>query len=388
MIWDDGDDLHAEPRAPYPHARETLLLRAEREGAAALVGGFAMSVEADQLVRTGWAHQLAASREELRARVTVSVAGADEHALARDPLARATRVPTEVHRAIRDALDDRTGARADPAQRVRRGPCLRALPHARPLPGLHRPAGARLGHRATDLPVVRCRRRGLGLPRVRPPRPAGTGRGGDPHRGGAGSDVRRHRGPHVGWRPGAGLGRRRAGDRRGHPGRGAGGRRWLRGRRPAGHLAGARPGPPAGRGGGAAPLGQRRRPGPPRRSRGRRRRPGATPRSRRWSAGTRPGFAAREAAQRREAHLPPASRLATITGEPGAVDDAITLLAPPVGFELLGPVPFGGEGESRAVVRVPRSHGLDLSRALGEVQRVRSARKLDAVRIQVDPPTL
>src|SRR5581483_9930887 len=27
-IWDDGDDLHAEPRAPYPHAREVLLLRA------------------------------------------------------------------------------------------------------------------------------------------------------------------------------------------------------------------------------------------------------------------------------------------------------------------------------------------------------------------------
>ena len=24
-IWDDGDDLHAEPRAPYPHAREVLL---------------------------------------------------------------------------------------------------------------------------------------------------------------------------------------------------------------------------------------------------------------------------------------------------------------------------------------------------------------------------
>ena len=104
VIWDDGDDLHAEPRAPYPHARETLLLRAEREGAAALVGGFAMSVEAEQLVRSGWAHLLAASREELRARVTVSVAGADEHALARDPLARASRMPAEVHHAIRDAL--------------------------------------------------------------------------------------------------------------------------------------------------------------------------------------------------------------------------------------------------------------------------------------------
>jgi primosomal protein N' (replication factor Y) len=104
------------------------------------------------------------------------------------------------------------------------------------------------------------------------------------------------------------------------------------------------------------------------------------------------GFAAREAAQRREAHLPPASRLATITGEPGAVDDALTLLDLPVGAEVLGPVPVPGppgeRQESRAVVRVPRAHGLELSRALGEVQRVRSARKLDAVRIQVDPPTL
>jgi primosomal protein N' (replication factor Y) len=40
------------------------------------------------------------------------------------------------------------------------------------------------------------------------------------------------------------------------------------------------------------------------------------------------------------------------------------------------------------VVRVPRAQGPALSRALGEVQRVRSARKLDAVRIQVDPVTL
>ena len=38
------------------------------------------------------------------------------------------------------------------------------------------------------------------------------------------------------------------------------------------------------------------------------------------------GFAERETTQRIEAHLPPASRMATITGEPGAVDDALTLL--------------------------------------------------------------
>ena len=31
-IWDDGDDLHDEPRAPYPHAREVLLMRAQETG--------------------------------------------------------------------------------------------------------------------------------------------------------------------------------------------------------------------------------------------------------------------------------------------------------------------------------------------------------------------
>ena len=30
VIWDDGDDLHAEPRAPYPHVREVLALRAHQ----------------------------------------------------------------------------------------------------------------------------------------------------------------------------------------------------------------------------------------------------------------------------------------------------------------------------------------------------------------------
>ena len=68
----------------------------------------------------------------------------------------------------------------------------------------------------------------------------------------------------------------------------------------------------------------------------------------------------------------------------------LTLLSRPEGCEVLGPVPVEGaaEGQVRAVVRVPRLHGSALSDALGEVQRVRSARKLDPVRIQVDPPTL
>ena len=99
------------------------------------------------------------------------------------------------------------------------------------------------------------------------------------------------------------------------------------------------------------------------------------------------GFAHREAIARSEAHLPPASRIATITGEPGAVDDALTLLDRPSGTEVLGPVEVD-DGASRLVVRVPRTQASALSHALGEVQRVRSARKLDPVRIQVDPMSI
>ena len=103
----------------------------------------------------------------------------------------------------------------------------------------------------------------------------------------------------------------------------------------------------------------------------------------RWDPG---GFAERESVERAAAHLPPAARVATITGEPGALADALTLLALPEPAEVLGPVPVDGDGgEQRALVRVPVASGAALSAALLELQRVRSARKLDAVRIQVDP---
>ncbi|WNB84262.1 hypothetical protein [Cellulomonas sp. ATA003] len=55
VCWDDADDLHAEPRSPYPHVREVLTLRAEQSGSAALVGGLTRTTEAQLLVRSGWA---------------------------------------------------------------------------------------------------------------------------------------------------------------------------------------------------------------------------------------------------------------------------------------------------------------------------------------------
>ena len=120
-IWDDGDDQHQEPRAPYPHVREVLALRSELEGAALLAGSWSRTVECASWIRTGWARPVAAERPTLRATwpvisVAATAFGADD-----DPSA-AGRVPAPAWRAVRDGLT--------------RGPVLVQVPRAGYLPGL------------------------------------------------------------------------------------------------------------------------------------------------------------------------------------------------------------------------------------------------------------
>ena len=104
VIWDDGDDLHAEPRAPYPHAREVLALRAHRAGAGALIGGFARTAEAARLIGTGWAAAITADRPTVRSCAPqVRAAGADAE-LARDEAARSARMPSLALRMVRAGL--------------------------------------------------------------------------------------------------------------------------------------------------------------------------------------------------------------------------------------------------------------------------------------------
>lgn len=386
VVWDDGDDLHAEPRAPYPHTRETLLLRAELEEAGALVGGFVRSVEAAYLVRAGWAHAIGPERAEVRSRVTVTIAGEET---VRDVHARAARMPREVHLAIRDAVaggpvlvqTPRLGyVTALACERCRTparcGVCQGPLALIGPTtPPACRWCGtvadawacAECGHRGLRAPVLGDARTaeeiGRALPGVRVRTSSGDGvlatvsgtgqvvvatPGAEPvAEGGYAAVVLLDT-----W-----LLLSRVDLRAGEEAL----RRWA-------NAAGlVRPG------GRVVAVGDPAHP--------------ALQALVRWDAA---GYAERETAERVEAHLPPASRLATITGEPGAVDDALTLLAAPASAEVLGPVPLGPEpdAEHRVVVRVPRAEGPALSLALGELQRVRSARKLDAVRIQVDPPTL
>ena len=66
VVWDDGDDLLAEPRAPYPHAREVAALRAHIQGASLLIGGHRRTAEGAAFVRSGFAKAITAPRAVVR----------------------------------------------------------------------------------------------------------------------------------------------------------------------------------------------------------------------------------------------------------------------------------------------------------------------------------
>ncbi|MEU2496419.1 primosomal protein N' [Streptomyces sp. NPDC007883] len=102
-IWDDGDSSHSEQHAPQPHAREVLLLRAAHERCGFLLGSVSCTVEAAQLVETGWARPLVADREQVR-RAAPLIRTVGDGELARDEAARAARLPSLAWQTVRDGL--------------------------------------------------------------------------------------------------------------------------------------------------------------------------------------------------------------------------------------------------------------------------------------------
>lgn len=385
VCWDDGDDLHCEPRAPYPHTRETLLLRAEREGAGALVGGFARTAEAHLLLRAGWAQEIAPPREEIRRRVAVTAVGRDSH---KDPYAGGTRIPTELHDLIRSALTEgpvlvqapRTGYVPSLAcERCRTPARCPACTGPLELTDPTRPPSCRwcgttvptwacgeCGHRGLRAPVIGTRRTAEELGRAFPSTTV------------IGSEGERVR-DQVPDRPALVVATPGA-----EPVAKSGYvavailDTWLTLGRPALRVDEESVRRFLGAAGLIRPGGRLMVIGDP-----------ALPAVQalvRWDPA---GYAERLIGERTEARLPPASRLATITGTPGAVDDVLILLGERDGMDVLGPVPDTRRPELvRVVLRVPRARGRQLGAALGELRRARSARKLDPVRIQLDPPDL
>lgn len=105
IIWDDADSSHAEPRAPYHHAREVLLLRSEVEKVGMLVAAPGRSAEAQRLIRSNWAVELPANRSLLRAHAPRVIAASDEFEQNRDPMLHAARLPAAAWREAKRALE-------------------------------------------------------------------------------------------------------------------------------------------------------------------------------------------------------------------------------------------------------------------------------------------
>ncbi|MHB1597067.1 MAG: hypothetical protein ACYCU3_23170, partial [Streptosporangiaceae bacterium] len=396
VIWDDGDDLHAEPRAPYPHARDVLALRAHRTGAGLLIGGYARTAEAAHLVAAGWARPLAAERATVRERAPLVLTAGQDSELARDQAATTARMPMAVLRAAREALAA--------------GPVLFQVP--------------RRGY----LAAVACRRCGT---RIRCGACSGpvvlAGRGQDPRCGWCGSAA-----PQT--CPACGSAGLRAlitgADRTaeelamafpGVPVRASRGAEVLPSVPDSPAIVIATPGaePRAGRGYAAAVLldGWALLGRPSLRA--------AEETLRRWLNAaalvrSRPqggkvlvlaepalavvqalvrwdpaGHADRELAERAELGFPPAVRMAAVTGPDRLVGDLLTAVRLPGQADVLGPIEAGGDqqgaaaGEVRYLIRVPSGEGTALAAALRAGLAERSARKdQGTVRVQLDPVEL
>jgi primosomal protein N' (replication factor Y) len=99
------------------------------------------------------------------------------------------------------------------------------------------------------------------------------------------------------------------------------------------------------------------------------------------------GAAARELAERVELRFPPAVRMAGLVGTASALRQFLTALPDIARSDVLGPVP-AGEGVERLLLRAPLAAGAPFAAALKAASAVRSAKKGEPVRVEVDPRTL
>jgi primosomal protein N' (replication factor Y) len=406
VLWDDGDDLHADRRAPYPHAREVLALRAHRAGAAALIGGFSRTAEMTQLTEAGWARTLRADRAEVRRRLPEIRAAGDDSELARDEAARGARLPSLALRAAREAL-----TRGPVLVQVpRRGylaaiGCARCRAQARcdgcggplALESSHTAAHCRwCGRLASGWRCPRCQATQIralvtGVQRTAEELGRAFPSAAVRVSGGEGRLGRVPAAPALvvatpGAEPAADGGYAAALLLDGHALLGRADlraaeealRRWMN----AAALV-----RPRAEGGIVVVLADAALP--------------PVQALIRWDPVT---HAQRELAERADLGFPPAVRMASVTGSAEAVHKLLSEMARPDGAEVLGPVPIPisrdkisrdkisrdkqvAEGEPyRALVRVPRRAGMQLAHALADAQAARSARKdPERLRVQIDP---
>jgi primosomal protein N' (replication factor Y) (superfamily II helicase) len=402
-LWDDGDDLLAEQRAPYPHARDVLAIRAGEAEAGVLFASYSRTAEIQDWLEHDWLRELGQDRTVVRHDAPrVRVAADSDYSMARDPMARAARLPHDVFELIRAALPQgpvlvqvpRAGYLValvcqdcrEPARcRFCAGPTRIASPDAEPEAAIAttcawcgRPQLAWecpiCGSRRMRAPIVGAERTAEELGKAFPQTPVRQVAGGM-------APVTVPDTPAIvvatpGAEPQADGGYAGAvlldtqllllrSDLRAAE---EALRRWLN------VVALVRSGAD---GGSVIAVGE------------------SSARALQALVRVDPaGFAARELAERAEARFPPAVRMVAVDGRPDALEEFVSLLRLPSHAEVMGPVdlppqPGGDTSVSRLMLRAPRPQGPALTRAAKEVAAIRSARKSDTpLRIRVDPIAL
>ncbi|MBU4464221.1 MAG: primosomal protein N', partial [Actinobacteria bacterium] len=94
-LWDDGDTLLEEPLSPGVHARDAALLRQELDGCGLLFLGHTRTTDVERLVGVGWLREIAPARR-VSPRVVLSAT--------REGESRGARVPSAAFAAAREAL--------------------------------------------------------------------------------------------------------------------------------------------------------------------------------------------------------------------------------------------------------------------------------------------
>ncbi|HKH55618.1 MAG TPA: primosomal protein N' [Propionibacteriaceae bacterium] len=401
-LWDDGDDLLAEQRAPYPHTRDVLAIRAAEAKAAVLFASYGRTAELQAWIERGWLHELSQERTVVRHDAPrVKVAIDSDYALAHDPVAGAARLPHDVFDVMRAALPQgpvlvqvpRAGYLVALVCRGCREPvrcrfCAGPTRVASPSPSDEAPAEAscdwcgRLqinwecpicGSRRMRAPIVGADRTAEELGKAFPQTPVRQ------VLGGTAAAVPESSAIVVvtpGTEPPADGGYAAAVLldaqvlllRRDLRAAEEALRRWLN------VVALVRGGA---EGGSVIAVGE------------------SSARALQALVRVDPaGFAARELSERAEAGFPPAVRMVTVEGPHDALEEFRTLLDPPPGAQVMGPIDLPSQDSvdahlSRLILRAPRSAGRALVTDVKEVAGIRSARKSEgALRIRVDPVAL
>ncbi len=104
VLWDEADDTHREPRAPYPHVREVLRARSEDAGAALLIAGFVRSAEVGAWVGEGSVRSVHPATATVREHMPVITVAGEGRQGARDEAASSARMSSRAWRAISEGL--------------------------------------------------------------------------------------------------------------------------------------------------------------------------------------------------------------------------------------------------------------------------------------------